>query len=550
MHFFEYKRFKEIDLQFTHSINIIAGVNGTCKTSLLHTITNSFKAPIRTSLMPEQKKCLEQINKINHITNAKIETLTKSEKKINSSRQKSGILYKVDIEAEEKEINAEFRRYNSESTDRYRLIPKYEKGQNQNLVEKPTIYLGLSRLYPFGEYDEAIQKTFIGLPDEYQSEINTLYKEKFTRINIRENKYCNMSNIRKRNDFVSDIDGIDSNTISAGEDSVYVILTALVSLRYYNTLFSKSSILLVDEIDATLHPAFQIKLLEILKEYSEKYKIQIFFTTHSFTILEKAFIDKINVIYFIKTPKGVHCMGNPDMNKVILHLREESMHKSFFRPKKIPIFTEDEEARVLLQNLIDYFNDSDKEKIGKISHHFQLVDSCFGGDNLKKLFDNQEIDNFQYSICVLDGDKNQHINVGNRIIALPGKKSPEEFLFEFAKELVQKECSFWRDTKNIEQGYTSDFVTRNIVNKYDEIVKEYNEKKGNKISTKGFKREQYKKLFNSESQLIKLLFWYWIGENGEEVKFFKKGLLDSFCQCAQILNIDLSFMKDNNVQNS
>lgn len=43
--FVKYKKFNEITLGFSDNINVIAGANGTCKTSLLHIISNSFKIP-------------------------------------------------------------------------------------------------------------------------------------------------------------------------------------------------------------------------------------------------------------------------------------------------------------------------------------------------------------------------------------------------------------------------------------------------------------------------------------------------------------------------
>ena len=44
---------------------------------------------------------------------------------------------------------------------------------------------------------------------------------------------------------------------------------------------------MIDELDATLYPGSQIKMIEFLHQMAEKYCIQIVFTTHSLTILEK-----------------------------------------------------------------------------------------------------------------------------------------------------------------------------------------------------------------------------------------------------------------------
>ena len=43
LEFIKYRKFENITFEFNKNINIIAGVNGTCKSSLLYVISNSFK---------------------------------------------------------------------------------------------------------------------------------------------------------------------------------------------------------------------------------------------------------------------------------------------------------------------------------------------------------------------------------------------------------------------------------------------------------------------------------------------------------------------------
>lgn len=91
--------------------------------------------------------------------------------------------------------------------------------------------------------------------------------------------------------------------VSAGEDNLFIIISALVSMRYYYDSITSNndveSVLLIDEFDATLHPSLQFKLLDIFREYSACYKIQIVFTTHSLSTIEYALKKKDNVIYLI-----------------------------------------------------------------------------------------------------------------------------------------------------------------------------------------------------------------------------------------------------------
>ncbi|MDR1955967.1 MAG: hypothetical protein LBQ30_03855 [Treponema sp.] len=94
--------------------------------------------------------------------------------------------------------------------------------------------MGLSRLLPYGEFqnDEAIESIQKELPAKYQSEIINLY-ERLTRISILSLSAQKMGDVKTRTDFETKNDGIDSNTISAGEDNIFIILTALISLNYY-----------------------------------------------------------------------------------------------------------------------------------------------------------------------------------------------------------------------------------------------------------------------------------------------------------------------------
>ena len=134
-----------------------------------------------------------------------------------------------------------------------------------------------------------------------------------------------MGDIKTRADFESDKAGIDSNTISAGEDNLFIIISALVSLRYYyaNIISNNEieSILLIDEFDATLHPSLQFKLLDLFRQYSASYKIQVIFTTHSLSSVEYALKKKDNIIYLIDNITSVIKMDSPDIYKIKIEMR-------------------------------------------------------------------------------------------------------------------------------------------------------------------------------------------------------------------------------------
>ena len=80
--FIQYRKLKNLKIDFDDNINIIAGTNGTCKSSILHLISNSHQKVSNSSKNP----VLPTIQKINKIFNPKIEALARGDKKYNGSR--------------------------------------------------------------------------------------------------------------------------------------------------------------------------------------------------------------------------------------------------------------------------------------------------------------------------------------------------------------------------------------------------------------------------------------------------------------------------------
>lgn len=44
----QYRKLKNLNIEFTNNVNVISGTNGTCKTSLLYLISNSFQKVKKT----------------------------------------------------------------------------------------------------------------------------------------------------------------------------------------------------------------------------------------------------------------------------------------------------------------------------------------------------------------------------------------------------------------------------------------------------------------------------------------------------------------------
>ena len=157
-------------------------------------------------------------------------------------------------------------------------------------------------------------------------------------------------------------------------------------------------------MDAGLHPSLQFKLLNLLREFSRNFNIQIIFTTHSLYLIDKALKAKDNITYLMKSANhSVSIMPTPDIFKIEMHLNSET-RQNLYKDKKLPIFSEDNESRVMINLIFDILSENDKQ-FASIRHYFHLVQMKSGCENLKTLFKDEVLTaNTLKAICILDGD--------------------------------------------------------------------------------------------------------------------------------------------------
>jgi len=519
-----YRKLKDIELSFSHGVNILSGTNGTCKSSILHIISNSFQAVKKTDSRLRDADSLECINKINSICNPKIESLTRGDKKHNDPAPgHKGELYSVTL-TDKKRFS--FRRHNSPKASRYAVKPPYKAGQSESLYPIPIIYLGLFRLFPYGEFqqDDNASKIRKALPQKYLEDIASLYKE-FTGFDVAYTCQQNMGEIKKRAEFSTDKEGIDSNTVSAGEDNLFIILTAVVSLKYYFQSLNENreqkieSILLIDELDASLHPAFQIKLLEFFEEYSNQYKMQVYFTTHSFSLLKEAFRKKHTVIYLQERFDSVVPMQDADIFKIEMNLQQKLRRDMYF-PSKIPIFTEDEEARSLLKEIFDYFSRVDNNGFARVQSYFHFVDASVGASNLTSIFkDRMLLRSTLRSICILDGDDNTDIH--NCIMTLPGGECPEIFAIEHARKIYKEQTAFWDSRPIIDCGYDPKWCNAEFLKEADGIEVHIADIKAQGQSTHGLRRQMRKDFFKKHEEFMLLVIRDWLNSPSAKAELYQ-----------------------------
>ncbi len=535
-----YRKLKDIEIGFNNKVNIISGTNGTCKSSILYLISNAFQEVKSTADWLIEPSVLKNIKSINTGMNLKIESLTRGDDKYNDPAQgDSGSLFSCTyIDG----LELEFRRHNTKENEqnRFALKPYYKRGASEKLPQCPTIYLGLGRLYSFGEYHQEISKIKQKMPSQYFDIIRDIYKD-FTGITIENIELQAMQDIKRRSKFTTPYEGIDSNTISAGEDNLLIIITALVSLRYYfeniKSVRDEESILLIDEVDATLHPAYQYQLLDLINEYAQDYHIKCVFTTHSLSMIEYAFEKKNNVIYLLDNVTDVCCMEDADIYKIKMYLQNKTKDDIYIN-RCIPIFSEDSEARKFIECLFDYFGRRYGVGFQQVRPLFHMVDASISGDALISIFkDSKLIRSTMRSICIVDGDKESGHNLNNYTITLPGKMSPEKLVFKYAEQLFNEDSGFWKDKTVVDLGYTKVYYQRNIKKDVDSISEKIREKKEKDGSAHGVERSLNKEVFNRHERFFILVMKKWIEDNPADVAKFYDNLHILFCKVAEFHDV-------------
>ncbi|MGG3132043.1 AAA family ATPase [Bacillus pumilus] len=580
----KYRKLINFDMNLSNEVNLISGGNGTCKSSLLYLISNSYKKVVQSNKTTEIKNCLKIIQQLNNKFNPKIENLTKGDKTHNDpARNVNGNILEVEY-FDDSILN--FRKHISgqgSESYRYAIKPNYASGSGERLPELPIIYLGLSRLITFGELEHHNEPEFPkdleesltieqkemlrdlidsnssrplfkainkNLPNNYIDIINDIYKD-FTNIKIdTSEKFTSIGEQKIRPEFTTEVEGIDSNTISSGEDNLYIIITALVSLRFYfeclvETNNEIESILLIDELDATLHPFYQEKLYKLLADYSLNYKIQVVATTHSIDLLEVALEQNQSVVYLIDNLTRVEKLENPTGEKLDIDLIRNFLKQRRYQDdftKKIAIFSEDYEARLLIRYTLDYIKTLGEEgaKFERADSFLHFVEMNIGAENLRNMFnDSYLINNLVNAFCILDGDQSKKWS--KKIITLPGGSNPEELIFNYLEKLVyqDKYNKFWMQPAIIQKAIQKQYVLERIVNKREQIESDIAKMRREGQSTSGVRREKYKKLFIEHEFFLLEVYKYWLKDssNQKEIDEFIKGFATMFNSLRKVSGI-------------
>lgn len=483
VHIDRFRGFHDQEFEVGSQLTAIAGQNGTQKSTLLGIITQTFTISKENPMSGEKPLC-----------GGTYRSAFKDKFRLSPTFDKpkghEWTLYFDDRES----FQIESIKRSDDSGIRFWQKGNREKGDGY--IQFPTIFLSLKRLIPVAE--ESTIKT-----DDTLLNIDEIrkFKELHNKILISTTSITSTTGITSTNKQSLGVNTeiYDWNQNSMGQDNIAKIILALFSFQRLKNKYGPSyqgGILAIDELDATMYPASQVELLKVLRKYASDLKLQIFYTTHSLSLLEATdelceetkfrpeTSNQVRIIYLKHSDDQVLIKSDVDFNSIVLDLNviAETPHK---RKNKITVYVEDKETEIFVKAILKQ----------KLYGYLNFVDATFSCSSLIDLV-NKKVPAFSYpySIIFLDGDvrkdkaNKKKLSAARNVLLLPGDDSPERLVAKYLYNLSDT-APLWN---NISNGYTKQVCFREV--SFDRILAD---------------REDAKKWFNQQLQ-------YW-GRGGVKV---------------------------------
>lgn len=503
----EFRLFKNQDIKLGKYITVFAGENTTGKSTLLGMLGNCAELKKSEGATYFSKKF-----------QAVFHELFKGSKQFDKSGSGKYKIAVCDDDGTETDYR-DFRvTWQKEKTGtRFRVIPYQNiNGKRKDSKFKlPVIFLGLSRLYPVGEVkDEGIiDRKHKFDSDEHREWFVKNYNEILSNPDdIQDVSNLSIKGMEKKSVAVS-TEHYDYLCNSAGQDNVGQILLSILSFKKYreDNPESKGGLLLIDELDATLHQSAEEKLLSLIIHECRELKIQVVFTTHSLSLLEDVCRrtkynkehenNKVELYYFTKRNYVLQKHRNIPFERIKYYLT----NKASLSVPKIKVYSEDEEARWFLNKLIE-----------NRGFNLEILDINIGCTDLIALLNADPL-YFGNVLIVFDGDVTEGLlNTINEkhyhnYIKLPGDGMCIEKMFHEYLIGIEGTHEFYSSVECENSGFTKDYFTNK-----SPLVTYQN----------GSDSDKYKQWFKDHFETLNAtcLFEHWKQDNEDIVNNF----LDNF----------------------
>jgi hypothetical protein len=252
--------------------------------------------------------------------------------------------------------------------------------------------------------------------------------------------------------------------------------------------------------------------------------LQVVLTTHSLSLLQEVtrkteynnfeddISNNIELYYFTNANRQLQIKRNSPYTEIKNDLSVESIVQS---ANKIKLYSEDEEARWFIRNLLPEY-----------LMYIDLLNVTIGCQQLMSLYA-ADLNYFGNVLIVFDGDvKDENLNkvsekirrnLGN-VLRLPGNVRPEQVIYEYLLDL-KPDHEYWKAGESI--GFTWDYFHDN-----GPMSGQFGH---------GPEREQYKEWFKQHVQGFDSshLMTYWARDNQQSVNQFVDNFIDSYNHISQ-----------------
>lgn len=505
IHVDQFRALHDLDLELGQRVTVIAGQNGTGKSTILGMLGQPFGLSDCKTIFGKSFR-------------TKFTDVFKMSPEFDIPGEHQYELFFRDESISEKQ-GIPVRSYKRPSTDKshIRFVTGATRARGEGNIDYPVIYLGLKRTYPLGEIANPKAEAS-NLSSEEKKLFNGWYSDVVTVVNNESIEPIRLSNGNQKNSLLINTKNYDYLANSAGEDNLGQILGAFLSFKRLKKEMGdnyKGGLFLIDELDATLFPSSQKVLFNLIFDQSIELRVQVIFTTHSLTLIEHAsfmqekYNDDIKILYLRKRESGIQLNIDPGIDLIKSDLLLEPIRP--IEGLRVDIWCEDSEARWFLTKLLPY-------RLKKKCKLFNADLSCGELDNLA--IRTEKIDSLKCSLFIVDGDdqkKNSStiIRNCNRRFVLPGgEMSPEQSIYDLLLSLSDED-PFWSESL-----YAS---KQTFIKGFNEGLKDWKRETNGKTL-----RKYYKLWFKKEKASGR---W---GRNGDLVyKKWKNRYSDeinSFCQ--------------------
>lgn len=460
----DFRLFNGAEVYIGKMVTAIAGNNGTGKSTVLGILANSSQLKGKKTLLGKPYR-------------GEFSELFSADKDHDPTGQKIHMWY------EEKgvELEADFRtgwqkkkgrEGGDDAEERFRVIPKRRRldgTPTESKIESPVIYLGLSRLYPVGETVDTVTAKSRRWGDAADEE---WFNENYSKIlsihePIKSLSSLSISGISSKSGTGVETDTYGPTANSSGQDNLGQILLAVLSLKKLRDEMGgdwDGGLLLIDEVDASLHPAAQQRLLRLLLDESRACGFQVVFTTHSTVILRE--LSEKNQHNPVSSPGGVEVAYLSCANGSLTSMRNPSwgtlenglyVTNSALSRRPVSVFSEDAEARWLMRGILGAVR---PDVIGNI----EFLEISLGCDEIKKLYAG-DFSFFREKVVVFDGDVSDASieekipptlrQTGGNIVRLPGGKRPENVVWDYLQERPVGGSELWAELDGVGINWTS-----------------------------------------------------------------------------------------------